>query len=82
MKQSKRIKSAVNGDQSLSQLKVFLKRDEMNRFESYLESRGAKKGPFLRQMILRLLAEDDAVRLGRSQLDPAYFAAQAKVAQL
>lgn len=64
------------------QIKIFLSPEEMRRFETYLEVRGAKKGPFLRQMILRLLAEDDALRLGHTQLDPAYFGASVKVAQL
>lgn len=55
------------------QIKVFLSTEEMERFETYLEVRGAKKGPFLRQMILRLLAEDDAIQQGRTQLDPSFL---------
>lgn len=37
-------------------IKVFLTADEMTRFEAFLEVRGAKKGPFTRQLILRELA--------------------------
>lgn len=59
-----------------NRIETSLSTDEMQRFESYLEARGAKKGPFLRQMILRLLAEDDAIRSGRTQLDPAFLPVQ------
>lgn len=39
------------------QAKAFLTPDEMARFEAFLEVRGAKKGPYIRQLILRELAK-------------------------
>jgi len=37
------------------EVRCLLTPDEMARFEAFLEARGAKKGPFTRQLILRAM---------------------------
>lgn len=45
--------------QRTKEFKTFLSAAEMERFEAFLEARGAKKGPYTRQLILRAMAADD-----------------------
>lgn len=39
------------------EVRITLTKDEMERFSAFLEKRGAKKGPFVRQLLLRVMAE-------------------------
>ncbi|HNU27168.1 MAG TPA: hypothetical protein PKJ38_13755 [Planctomycetota bacterium] len=48
--------------------KTFLSPDEMARFEAFLEVRGAKKAPYIRQLILRAMDGADGAALPTSGL--------------
>ncbi|GAB6276295.1 MAG: hypothetical protein SAMD01599839_08350 [Rectinema sp.] len=60
---------SVRNDTINISIKLPLTRDEIVAFDRFLERRGAKKGPLIRQLILRALEEDESIRSTKTQID-------------
>jgi hypothetical protein len=59
MKQSK-TKKPENNKESIPSVKVFLSREEMRYYEDFLRPFAGKKGPYLKQLLMKKIKYSEA----------------------